>query len=193
MRSVSSVMTCILVLATGSVAAQSPAGDPDAAEVIESIERIQGGDGSRPGDEDLTCDQIGQELQAFFGGTDMTRMLAAAERADAEVNESRHELEARQEGEGAALQAAAMAETRAAAAVAMNPVAGVPAAIAAKRNMDALTQAQAVRAQQDGQEGNVALQDFKKSAADLVTNNEEQLTRMAALAKLGEEKGCLPP
>jgi hypothetical protein len=109
-------------------------------------------------------------MQAFLTGGDMTRMLSAAHRADEAVNKTQAELAERQVTEAPALEAASMAEAKAAVGMAMNPVVGLPEAIAAKRTMEALTQAQMATAQTGGQAGNRALQEFKDSAGDLVTN-----------------------
>ena len=130
-------------------------------------------------------------MEAFFAGSDMTRMLGAAERADTEVNRTQGELAERQATEAPVLEAAATAETRAAVGMAMNPVAGLPAAIAAKRTMDALTAEQAAKAQTGGQDGNAALQDFRQSAGNLVTGNVDGIARMNALSRLAEQKDCV--
>jgi hypothetical protein len=177
----------------GTATATAPGKAVGSSDVVGSAQQILKGDGSRPGDVDLSCDQIGEEMQAFFGSDDMTSMLASAERADAEVKKSQVELAERQAVEGPALQAAALAETKAAVGVAMNPITGLPAAVDAKGKMEALNQAQIAKAQQGGQAGNNALQDFKTSAGNLVTNNVDPMTRMKTLMELAEQKGCGPP
>ena len=59
--------------------------------------------------------------------------------------------------------------------------------------MEALNQMQAGKAVQGGQAGNAATQAYKQSAANLVTNNTDQMTRMRTLTELSEKKGCGPP
>lgn len=195
MRAASCVLALALaLLLTHPAAAQSPGGGKDPNQVVNAAEKILNDDASRPGDAALTCEQIGAELQRMFAGMDdMQAMLASAERANTEVNATQVQLAQRQATEGPALQAAAMAETKAAVKMSVNPVAALPEAIAAKQRMDALTAEQVVKGQEGGRAGNQSLQEYKDSVATLVTNNTDQLTRMRVLTELAEQKGCAPP
>jgi len=192
-------VACVLALAFASLlthpaAAQVPGAGTDPDQVVRAAEKILNDDASRPGDAALTCEQIGAQLQGMFAGMgDMQAMLASAGRANAEVNATQAQLAERQVTEGPALEAAAMAETKAAVKMSMNPVAALPEAIAAKRRMDALTAEQVTKGEEGGRAGNQALQEYKESAATLVTRNTDDLTRMRVLTELAEQKGCAPP
>lgn len=174
----------------GSAAAQAPAGGANPAQVAGSAEQILKGDAARAGDDDLTCDQIGEQMQSMFDGMeDMSTMLSSAARADEEIRRSQAEIAARTAVEAPVI----MAQSAAEAALAMNPAAAAVGGMAANQAAAAMAQAQLAKAAQGGQAGNAALQAYRQSAANLVSNNTDELTRMRRLMELSEQKGCGPP
>lgn len=191
MRTVPYPLPLLLMLSVvGPANAQPPGGNA----AVRAAKQILGADASRPGDADLSCEQIGAEMERMFAGMDdMHTMLANAERANEEVDASQGELERRQAVEGPALEAAAMAQTKAAIKMSINPVAGLPEAIDASTRMEALHQEQFRKANQGGRAGAAALGEFKGSAQELLTDNTGELARMRVLTELAEQKGCVPP
>jgi hypothetical protein len=202
MRALSFAISALLALVVvGDASAQRSPGNAAApGAVVGAAKQIQTGKASMPGDENLSCEQIGAEMERMFSGTgDMQSMLSSAKRADTEVKKSQAELAKRQATEAPELMAASMAETKAAVGMSMAPMTAIGQvsaardALAAKKRMEELNQQQARKAVEGGRAGRSATESYQQSAANLVTNNTDQMTRMRVLSELSEKKGCPPP
>jgi hypothetical protein len=101
------------------------------------------------GDEDLSCDQIGEQMAAIFGNGEFQTMLEDAEAANQAVNKTSKTAKARQQAEAPGLVARSMSET----AMATNPVTATVGGLAANSAARAQGQAQMAQAKGDGAEG----------------------------------------
>lgn len=141
------------------------------------------------GDEDLSCDQIGEQMAAIFGNGEFQTMLEDAEAANQAVNKTSKTAKARQQAEAPGLVARSMAET----AMATNPVTATVGGLAANSAARAQGQAQMAQAKGDGAEGAGALGKFRKSAERVHADESGNVPRMQRLQQLYEEKNCGPP
>lgn len=184
---------CVLLIPAiafaAGLAAQGVPAQPGSGEVVRAARQIQTGDAARSGDADLSCEEIGAQLQGMFGSGNMQHMLSSAQDADEKVRATQKEAAVRQAAEAPGLVGQSLAE----AAMATNPVTAMAGGMAANAAAAARGRAMQADAVRDGQAGNMALQRFKDSSANLVTSDTDQLTRMRRLSELSEEKGCRPP
>ena len=145
-------------------------------------------DGSRPGDDTLTCEQIGEEMAGLFGKMDpeLSTLFGAAERANEETKRAEQALAARNAIEGPALMARALAEG---ALEATNPAAA--AALGRARAVE--DQLAVARAAAGGQKANAAMQETLAASAGLIDEHSDKIPRMNRLTQLFEAKHCTPP
>lgn len=141
------------------------------------------------GDEELSCDQIGEQMAAIFGNSEFQTMMADAEAAEQAVNKASQKAKARQKAEAPGLVARSMAES----AMATNPVTATVGGLAANRAARAQSQAQVAQANRDGAEGAGALGKFRKSAERVYADEGGNVPRLQRLQQLYEEKDCGPP
>lgn len=170
------------------VVAQGMSPVPDRTATVRKAQEAMQMDGSRPGDDKLSCEAIGAEMAGLWGQMDAetSKLFAAAERANDEVNQTQQVLAARATTEGPALMARSMAEGMLAATN--------PAAAALMARMAALQDyAMMARAATEGQRANSAMQATAAASAGLIDRHADKIPRMNRLTQLFEEKQCQPP
>ncbi|MBM5810575.1 MAG: hypothetical protein FJ191_01220 [Gammaproteobacteria bacterium] len=142
-----------------------------------------------PADEELGCDQIGEQMAAIFGNDEFQTMLEDAEAANEAVNKTSQKAAARQQAEAPGLVARSMAE----AAMATNPVTAAAGGLVANSAARAQGHAQMAQAKRDGAAGAGALGKFRNSAERVYEDEGGNLPRLQRLQQLYEDKGCGPP
>lgn len=179
----------ITLLAMSALApAQTMNPGVDRTATIRKAEEAMRTDGSRPGDDTLSCEAIGAEMAGLWGQMDpeTSALFAAAERANEETRRSQEVLAARSATEGPALMARSLAEGMLGAT---NPAAAAMLARAAAIQ----DQAMVARAATEGQRANSAMQATAAASAGLIDQHADKFPRMNRLMQLFEAKQCQPP
>ena len=168
--------------------AQGTGANVDRSATVRSAQEAMRADGSRPGDEQLSCEAIGEEMAGLFGAMnpELDTLFTAAERANAETQRTQQMLAARSAIEGPALMARSIAEG---ALAATNPVAAAGLARAAAIQDYAMM----ARAATEGQRANAAMQATAGAAAGVIDQHADKIPRMNRLTQLWEAKQCQPP